>query len=448
MAEPAAASSAWPEALDARRLNFARLVGHLSSPTCLPRSQHVRDQLLNLFLHPSLYPPTASTTPIPASERWDYLAKQDPRAQAVAFGDVPRHLLDVQPGSTEALIDSPPSECWGLLLVTSPQNSLVPTPKSDPDPPIIDIWLSKSCEPETEGDTATRLVELLFARLIPAAVQAWLGTAFPLTTARQTVFGYALPREVVQAMKYLVQQGAIDVEVEFEHPGRAFLLAARNCWPHAAPEIGDHSGLLLTRVNNQDVELVWDGAHRNYSSEYISSRTHISCCLREIPVPSAVADTDAHAPAQALSLHDIDLQSKPIAWSLAHSALSIAATYVDPSWRSRPLRRGDPSEPPMRISDFIIRHISREIVQAKLHALWMCGLSSSRTTWAPTAEAPETIPDPFGENVSAAHDLLSVCAESQTENEAAYRMWARLGFDDLESIGMMEVSWIQFNLKL
>ncbi|CAD6966853.1 unnamed protein product [Tilletia controversa] len=344
--------------------------------------------------------------------------------------------------------------CWGLLLLTSPQNSLTDPPKQEADPPILDIWLSQPCRPEGDkNDQSTALLAYVLATLLPVQIREWSRAAGGMMGGeinRAAVFGYAIPKDIITAMNRLNEEKSLGIEVEYEHAGRAFLLAARHVWPQpVAPWLETSRSLSMTKVQKEDVEAVWEGANKYYSQVYIASRSHLSCCLRE-----RLTEVDTEKA-------KLSNPTRPIAWALAHSALSIAATFVIPDWRGIAIKQGEETDtahqiaPPTRASHLIIRSISREVVQAKLFALWACGLSSTPDTWAPTNEASAEIPDPFvtpGSGTPALvpswHDLLSVCAESEDGNLAAFRMWERLGFDSMDEVGPFEVSWIKFSIPL
>ncbi|KAE8227062.1 hypothetical protein CF319_g413 [Tilletia indica] len=465
-----------PFVIDARELSFARLVGHLSAPPSLPTSQHIRDQFLNLLLHPSLYNSASESSssestsslslPVPESERWSLLTRADSRARAFAFGEVPSHLFATQgPRSNTNGSNRATEGLWGLFLLNSPQNSLIDPPKQEPDPPILDIWLSQPCRPEADkDDPATAIVAYIFGTFLPAQVREWgLETgAFGKETRRVVVFGYALLRDVMTALSFLNKEQSLGFEIETDHSGRAVLLSARHVWPQpVAPGLDESSSLFMTKVKDTDLEKVWEGANKYYSQEYIAARLHLSCCLRE-RLTEKTTSSHKNAAEQAFS-EDVELSNstRPIAWSLAHSALSIAATFVVPEWRGVQINQqevvGSPRRiSPNRASDLIILSISREIVKAKLFALWACGLSSTPDTWSPTDEAPPEILDPFREAaddgdqapVPPWHDMLSVCAESESHNGPAFRMWERIGFSNLDDIGTLEVSWTKFSIPL
>ncbi|KAK0558378.1 hypothetical protein OC844_005201 [Tilletia horrida] len=448
--------------IDARVLDFTRLVGHLSAPPSLPTSRQIRNQLLNLFLHSSLYPPPSSDTqqarPVPKSERWSLLNRFDARARLFAFGDVPAHLFADRFDGAELVNDKVKTDeekavpCWGLLMLTSPQNSLIDPPKEDEDPPVLDIWISHRCQPDQDNDRPTAFVLQILSDLLPKEVRKWVRNqqGKPVGYA-QDVFGYTLPQDIVLAIRHHAQDASRRITFGFEYVGQAFFLQARQCWPQPAPDVKGLPNLFMTKVRNDDLELVWEGAHRYYSTAYIGSRAHISCCLRERLPPATKKETmptpqDVEAPGQ----------SRPIAWSLAHSALAIAATFVIPEWRSRLVDTTNTTtlatkeRPPMRASELIIRHISRDIVEAQLYALWACGLSSSAHTWEPTPEASHaSIRSSLqSDKVQAWEDMVVVTAESETDNAAAHRMWDRLRFVDLDQAHDFGLGWILFTIPL
>ncbi|KAK0546076.1 hypothetical protein OC845_004782 [Tilletia horrida] len=439
---------------DARNLDLTSLVGYLSSSSQLPASLHVRDRLLNLFLHPSIYPGRHEEggggddqleLPLKGRAGWTLFTAHDARARVYAFGDVPSDLFSSEPPGTSERVPEPNEggtdrcSCWGLFFITSPINSLITPPKEDEDPPIVDLWTSQPCRPEDANDEATALIAAIFAGFVQTEVGKWYSTTSKPNA--RVCFGYSVPSDIVSVLYHLAEQGKLVFKAEVDVRGRTMLLPSHKCWPEPPPPLQGFPNLILDRVRPGDVEQVWEGAHRHYSQEYIASRANISCCLRERR-EDFLAKSNVE---QALGEDDqvILAGTRPIGWSLAHSALPIASTYVVPDWRGPKLAS---SPPYTRVSDFIIKHISHQIVAARLYALWACGLSSSKDSWRPTSVAEADILDPFVEGRDPAEDILAICSEVAVGNGDGDRLFGRLGFDDLSKSHKLEISWLTFSI--